>query len=306
MTVNIKGLRAFSRILARGTLRAAAEEMHISESALSRQLSLLEEELDLLLFHREKGRLIPTSEARAFVREAERLLDSLDQLPEVVNGLKRGLHKSIRIIAIPRLVDKILVPAVSTFLSEQPRVEITIEAQPSSYVERWVAGQQYDFGLSSLPLRHKAVEAQAICRLPAVVVLRSDNPLASKQFLTARDLKNERLVAMPSRTQLGNKALRMLEDSGVSLESSIQTSLTQLCCRFVSEGQGITFADPLVFTDYKKSLVMVPLKPKIMIDFGLIYPRGQTPGAEARRLSEMISSHAEDFENSLNFGVSEG
>ena len=96
--MNIKGLRAFQKIMETGTLSAAAKALNVSESALSRQLSLLEAELGLTLFSRDKRRLVATNEGEQFFREAERILDAIAQVPQLVRDIKTSNLSRMRII----------------------------------------------------------------------------------------------------------------------------------------------------------------------------------------------------------------
>ena len=107
--MNIKGLQVYSRIMATGTLAAAAKSLNASESATSRQLSLLEATLGLQLFTREKRRLVPTPEGEAFYREAERILDSIEQIPALVQTIKNAPTHKIQIILMPRMAPTIAV-----------------------------------------------------------------------------------------------------------------------------------------------------------------------------------------------------
>lgn len=300
--MNFKGLRAFTRIMATGALNTAAKSMNISESALSRQLSLLEAELGLTLFSREKRRLSPTPEGEAFYHEAERILEFIEQIPDIINDIKKQPRRRMRIIVMPRMVEMIAVPAVAQFLDEQPNVEMTIEVQPRRFLERWVATQQFDLGLGALPTRHSAIETEHICSTPAVAVLHPEHALASRRSLRVEELADERFVVMPHSTLLGTQVARIFDAAGIEPKSPIQVSNSMLCCNFVKHGFGIAITDAMMPQVFGSAVRIIPIEPRVNLGFGLLYPRGVERTKETLRLAEIIRTKADTFVGNLDLG----
>src|SRR5699024_7986357 len=88
--VNYRRLQYFLSTVDYGTVTAAAEELHIAQPALSRQLKTLEQELQLKLFESRGNRLVLTSSGRAFVPLARKLLLQTRDLQEAVAVLRTG------------------------------------------------------------------------------------------------------------------------------------------------------------------------------------------------------------------------
>lgn len=299
--MNIKGLRAFKQIMSTGTLSAAAKQMNISESALSRQLALLEAELDLILFSREKRRLTPTDEGEQFYREAERILDTLEQIPDIVREIKTGSRRRMRIITMPRMASSIAVPAISQFLNERSGLEVTLEVQPRRFLERWVASRKFDIGLGALPVHHSGIQTEKIYSVPVVAVLHPDHPLAVRSSLQIEELADEHLITMTPTTLLGQQVSDILEQAGINPVSTIQASQALLCCNFVAEGKGIAITDAMIPATFGSAVTMVPITPGIQMDFGLLYPLGVKRTSEALQLAEIIKSKAKSYAGDLEF-----
>ena len=116
--MNLTGLRGFSEIANRGSLASAAKAMNISEPALSRQISNLEYELGLNLFSRDKRQLELTEEGEAFLSEAQSILRSLQQMPEVVRDIKENFQRRIRVNSMPRMTSAVTAPALRTAVTK--------------------------------------------------------------------------------------------------------------------------------------------------------------------------------------------
>lgn len=88
--MNFRRLQYFISVVDNGTVTAAAEELHIAQPALSRQLKTLERELGLELFETRGNRLVLTSSGRAFVPMARKLIVQTRDLKESVEVLRTG------------------------------------------------------------------------------------------------------------------------------------------------------------------------------------------------------------------------
>lgn len=298
--MNIKGLRAYQKIMETGTLSAAAKAMNASESALSRQLSLLETELGLTLFSREKRRLIPTNEGEQFFREAGRILDTIAQIPQVVREIKTSNLRRMRIISMPRMANSIAVPAITRFLAEHETMEIALEVQPRQFLERWVAGRRYDLGLGALPVHHADIETETLYSVPVVAVLHPDHPLAGRRSLGVEELAGDNFISMTPNTLLGQQVARIMDHAGLRPTSTIQASQAIMCCHFVALGQGVTITDTMIAMAMGDAVRIVPIEPRVHMDFGLLFPVGVEHTSEAQQLAAIFKVEAKAWSEKLS------
>jgi DNA-binding transcriptional LysR family regulator len=119
-------LRAFEAAARLGSFTAAAHELSITQSALSRQIQALEAEVGLALFTRDgpRIRLAPAGE-----RLAATLRPLLAALDDTVTALRRGTQRpSVRITTFPSFASLWLMPRLPLFQAEHPEVDIAVEA----------------------------------------------------------------------------------------------------------------------------------------------------------------------------------
>ncbi len=243
--------------------------------------------MGLKLFTREKRRLIPTVEGEAFYSEAERILDSIDQVPNIVSQIKRGPRKHTHIITMPRIAESILIPTVSRFLTEHPEEEVSVDVQPRHFMERWVASQKFDIGIGALPADHATIVTESICSVPAVVVLHPSHELASRREISIEDLANERLIMMTPETLIGRQITRLFDDAGVIMNSQLHVSQIGMSCYFVINGIGVAITDALIASAFGNSIKMVPLVPRLEMSIGLLYPEGVPPSPAIEHLARI-------------------
>ncbi|SNT73657.1 LysR family transcriptional regulator [Paracoccus seriniphilus] len=273
--MNIKGLRAFNLVMQLGTLRVAAEKMNTSNSALSRQLSVLEHELGLQLFHRNKQRLIPTREGLAFYREAQVMLENLERVPEIVQHVREGTHHQIKVNAIPRLGTVIAIPATAQFLKQHPEMHVVVNADTRRVMERSVAGNQFDLGVGPLPASNPDLRTEVLGRIPPMVVMSPDHRLARFDRVPPAELQGEQFVRITSNLLIGEQVEELFAAYDLAPPSQVKVANTMLACALVAEGYGITIADalsPLIFRD---EVLCRPLDTDEWLSFGLLFPPAQ-------------------------------
>lgn len=270
--MNIKGLRAFNLVMNHGTLRMAAEKMNISNSALSRQLSLLEHDLGLTLFRRSKQRLIPTREGLAFFREAQVMLDNLERVPEIAQLVREGTHQQIKINAIPRLGTVIAVPATAEFLKRHPKANVVVHADTRRVMERSVAGNQFDLGIGPLPASNPELRTEVLGQIPPVVVMPPGHRLALYERVPVKELEREDFVRITSNLLIGEQVEELFSAHNLAPPCRAQVANTMLACAFVADGYGITIADALSPLIFREDVLCRPLDIDDWLSFGLLYP----------------------------------
>lgn len=282
-------------VMATGSLVAAAREMNTSVSALSRQLSMLETELDLQLFTRDKKRLMPTGHARAFLPEVEKFLGNFQEIPLIAEEIKRLPSRRLRIGVMPRMATCIVEPAIARYMTMNPTADIVIDVQQRRHLERGLLEQSFDLGFGSIPANHENISAKLICQVPAVVVVHPQHKLARRKSVTLGDLNADEIIMMPPTTLLGRTMRELLQAAKIDAISRLQASQTSSCCNLVANGFGVSISDTMIPHSVRETIKLLPLHPKHIFDFGILYLEDSNELKEAAGLIEVIREEAGKF-----------
>jgi DNA-binding transcriptional LysR family regulator len=292
--VKLQALRLFLRIMELGSLAAAAQSLNMSQSAASRLLSGLEHGTGLRLFHRDRMRLVPTTEGTSFFAEVRRVLVAIDDLPRVAERVASGTRVRLRIVSMPRFAASLLAPAVADFHRHHPEVDVAIIHRRE--LELAIANQSFDLGIGALPLDNPGVEAQPLLSLPAVVVLPARHPLARRKSLGARDLAAETLVVLGPGTQLRHDVEAMFAAEGVAVRPKIVVDSLEFACRLVAQGAGIAIADSLTPAALGAGrLAMVPWRPRTLFHVGVLLPALMPPSRSVGQFLESLRRAAREL-----------
>lgn len=126
VTVDLREVRTFVAVADLGTVSKAAEHLHTTQPALSRQIANLEGELGLKLFDRVGRRLLLTSEGAQLLKNCRGLLNFTRAIREQAIGLKRGDAGLLRVSASPHLIEGLFPDFLRNYAQRFPNVQVRL------------------------------------------------------------------------------------------------------------------------------------------------------------------------------------
>src|SRR5262245_28920461 len=124
--MDLHQLRTFVAIADCGGVARAASKVNLSQPAASRQLQVLEAELEVRLFDRVGRRVRLTSEGEDLLRRARRLVADAEALGERARALKRGHSGQIKIGATPPMIETVLASFLGKYRRRHPGIDINV------------------------------------------------------------------------------------------------------------------------------------------------------------------------------------
>jgi len=272
LAIRLRQLEAFRAVSKSGNITRAAENLGISQPAVSRLLSHFAVEVGFELFQRRDGRLIPTQESRYLLGEVDRLLDSLSHIEELTKDLTERKAGHLRIACLPGFATSHLPGVVAKFLKSRPGVTVTIEPDRPERILEWIIGEQYDFGITEGFAGHPAVESKPV-NMRTVCILPTDHPLSTADEVWPEDLAGDRMI----HTRRDSQFFRTLEEQfitrGVALPSLIEVRQFNAACMLVAEGAGVSVVSDLDARAYEgRGLTIKPFRPQVSHNLTLLQP----------------------------------
>lgn len=182
-------LHHFLVVSERRNITAAAEELHITQPALTRSIHHLEKLIGVKLFERLPTGVILTREGEILARRAKLMeLEYRYALAEML-ALKQGLTGRLRIGAGPVWLSSILPPMIAAFHKQFPKVRVRLTGGViNTLVNSLLAGDiDVMCGTLDFPTQAEIVK-EPLIRIRHAVVARGNHPLANQGVATARDL----------------------------------------------------------------------------------------------------------------------
>jgi DNA-binding transcriptional LysR family regulator len=261
--MNLKHIEVFKTIMDTGSTIAAAAQLGLSQSAISRQLAAFEEEIGKELFLRDKGRLIPRPEARLLIEEVEELGQSVVRLRNKVADIRSGVFGDALIrVAFPHsLTTTMLPPLLARFKQDHPKVTVEVLSGPYPEIEKMIRNRSADIGFVRLPAEQSGFDTRPLFESGTSCVMPADHELAAKQTISVNDLARQNLILLGrqrvNRNELEHELRRMVPSYRCSLEvHSVETA-----CACAAQGLGIAIV-PTFIAEFFRSDAMT-LRPFI-------------------------------------------
>jgi DNA-binding transcriptional LysR family regulator len=198
---SVRQLRYFVEIAEQGSFTAAADRLHVAQSALSRQIKELEEHLGTLLFERTARQPRLTLSGQAFLGRARSLLVDLAKAERLVQEVSKGMRGSVRMnhsSTVP--LAGLMLKRLSVYLGDNPGVTIDISQQSSEGQLEDIAEHRLEIGLLRLPVlrQHPEVEVHTLFREPLLLAVSAQHSLAGEIGVSLNQLREERFISLPN------------------------------------------------------------------------------------------------------------
>jgi DNA-binding transcriptional LysR family regulator len=193
MDLDLRKVRYFMAVARRGNFSRAAEDLHIAQPVLSRQIRALESELGAVLFARGRGGAVLTPAGTQLAADAEPLLADAAALHRRVAQAARTSGQ-FTVAFMPGLI---VTDAVRAFAAAHP--ELTVEVLRTSRADQAqvLHDGRADVSYVRLPIDLHGLQMRPIAHEPNFVVLPVGHRLAGKEFVSIGDLADEHLLQHP-------------------------------------------------------------------------------------------------------------
>jgi DNA-binding transcriptional LysR family regulator len=289
-TPTLRQIRAFVAVYQLRKLTAAAEQLHVTQSAVSVLLRELEEGLGCRLFDRTTRALQPTPAAEEALVLAQRILRDLELLGTGLRELSQVRRGRVRVAVTPTLAAIILPAVVTRFLHAHPEIRLTIDdCAPEQFVGR-VLREDVDFGVGAPEGAAIDVDVETLVRDQLALVCSPDHPLAQRRSLRWRDLSGVPVVTV--RPGYGIRPLidAAAAQAGVRLDVANEVSFLSTALWMTDCGHGAAIM-PSAYARtpaYARLVVHKLHAPVVSRDISLVTKRGRSLSPAAQALVDVM------------------
>lgn len=293
----------FAEVARSGSLRKAAEKLHVSASAINRQILQAEDSFGIALFERLPEGMRMTTAGELLYSDLlrwQRDFSLTQQRFDEIQGLKRG---KVTVGLVQALTEGALCGEISAIAHEQEWLNLQLMVESSAVVTRMVRDSEVDFGLILDPGAVSGIEVIAFAELEMGVILPPQHPLSSRPVISLSELRDERHIIPGGGLVVHERVQSLYNRSGQSPESVISCNDIRLIRSLVARGAGISVLSRLdVMEDISlKRLCFLPLKNSEMrpITLGLCTAPSRQLSRAAQHVIQRLSGIIETMNSSF-------
>ena len=308
--MNIDQLKTFHQVANTGSFTKAADELHLTQPAVSQQIKALEASFGITLFDRSKKSVRLSNEGEILLAYTSRLFDLFEEIQTLFDqfqGLRRG---KITLGSTAVLGTYFLPRIIGRYSKQYPRIDIDLRMGNSQMVHKWVLEGKVDLGFAGMMKIHTRVSRVRIHREMLLMVCSNDNLLAQKKPVRVADLADTPFIWREKGTQTRSLVKEWFENNTRKKfpQKSIELQNLEAAKRTVIEGYGVTVTPEIAVRReiHLGLLKQIHLKDfSLWFDYYVLLLKGKIFSKASQAFMEMLAdfkllSEAENLKKNLN------
>ena len=273
-------LQVFYTVARQLSFTRAAEQLCMTQPAVTFQIKQLEEHFDARLFERDRGGIVLTPAGNMVLEYAGRILELSDELDQRVGDLRGSISGPLLLGCSMTIAEFILPRILGEFKALHPQVQPHMTVANSETIENRVADHTIDLGLIESPAHLPGLHTEVCCDDELVMICAPGYPLAGNKSVTPRQIIGQPYVSRETGSGTREFADQYLAAAGVAaddLNIVMELGSPEAIKGVVETGIGIAIMSRASVVKELKigSLVALPLRPRLMRKLSLVYPQNK-------------------------------
>lgn len=291
--MELRQLRSFIAVAEDGVISRAAQRLHLTQSALSRQIKALEEDLGVTLLDRGAHSVKLTQEGEVLLKEGRSVLERADATVAKVRAAGKAIL--LRIGYAPTLTAGILPAAIEAFTQKHPRVRVELLDYSSLEMRTGLEQGTLDLAVTVMPIK----QDEAIYWVPLqqeawCVAMSQNHPLHTQSAISPADLDGKRMVLFSQQDypEYWQRVTAWFKGHGVNALIAGEYDGANSLASAIEAGLGVALVVERMACSFPR-LLLKPLKPepeRLCIAAGL--PSGRCENAILRVFVEELKRAA--------------
>lgn len=238
MNITLRQLKVFASVVRHMSYTRAAEELHLSQPAVSMQIKQLEGNVGLHLFE-QRGRSIHLTEAGEEVSQCSRLiqqqLDDTDAALEQMKGMQRGRLS----LAVASTANYFATRLIATFSQRVEHLTVSLDVTNREGLLRDLESNETDLVIMGRPPEELDLVAEPFMDNPLVIIAAPNHPLTRRRRIPLADLQGETFVVREPASGTRIAMERFFAEKGVRLRTDMEMRSNEAVQQAVQAGLGL-------------------------------------------------------------------
>ena len=293
--MDLRQLEMFRTVAETSSFTRAGEKLHVSHSAISRQVKLLEDELRVLLFARANKRVTLTEPGTALLTHVDAIFNQVAMATQSVHEISTKVDRQLNLGTATTMLDFFLPPVFEEFKRKYPRVEVHIKTGPWQLLLEAIRAGTVDLIIGSLPMPFlgRDLVVRPLYREELVLVAGNNHPLTRKTTIRPDELTQFSLLTYPTYSATRQILESMSRRLKISPNILLELENDEAIVNCVSEGVGIAFLPMSRAVQKKLHFVRIADVP-IFRTVGMVTPQARQARAHLDYFLTLCAGQAQD------------
>ncbi|WP_410770521.1 LysR family transcriptional regulator [Fontibacillus sp. BL9] len=278
----------------------ASYALHVSQSAVSRQIFKLESELGVDLFIHEGRKVKLTPIGRLFLEHMEHLMKVIDNAQQEISEYLDPERGTVRIGFPSSMAAQMIPKVVSAFRGRYPSVHFQLQHGSYKELVEWVAKGDMNLAIMGpVPQNEPQIKGVVLFEEKFAALLPAGHPLAGQTTVTLNELKEDLFVLFPEGFVLRDIVVKACANIGFQPKVKFEGDDLDAIKGLVSAGLGLTVLPEIALSEHiASSIVILPItEPHVTRDVGVIIPANRELPPTEKLFYDFLQEMAPDLAN---------
>ncbi|SKA02759.1 selenium metabolism-associated LysR family transcriptional regulator [Selenihalanaerobacter shriftii] len=246
--MQLKTLKMLVKLIDKGSFSVVADELNLTQPAVSMQIKSLEKKFDTNLVFRQGGEVKLTPAGKVVYHQAKQILNNWELAKLEVERLKGETYGQLVIGASTIPSEYLLPDLLAKFCNKFPEVKVLMEVGDSAKIVDNLVNREVDLVIVGFKPKKKEFKSISILEDRLVLILPNEHRLVNKNLVTINELEQERMLIREEGSGTRKAMLAGLNDAGISkrdLNIVVRLGSTESIISAVEAGVGISFVSEL-------------------------------------------------------------
>lgn len=292
--LNSRHIEIFYNVYKYKTLTNAAKILNVSQPALSKSLQYSEHKLNLKLFTKQSGMLVPTPEADLLYKNAEKINLSVKEFNQIASNLSTSPSNFIEIGVTPSLGTAFLPEILAQFSQLEPDIKFNIHNSQSHELMDKLHDFSHDIVICYNPPKFKQYKQILLQKGEMVFIVAADNSnYMNKSEISLKELSKEPLIKIRNLFEIEDdfSVEQMLEQKDIQPDWIARTETFHVAKKMVEKGIGSSIIDSITAQSGRTNKIKIlNLRPTIKFSICAIQNPNKPSSVAVKRFVQFLRS----------------
>ncbi len=300
--MNLRQLEVFHLVVKKGSCTKAAEELNVTQPAVTIQVKSLEKALNLKLIQHFGGKIQLSEAGELLYQYAENIFNLVSEADEKMTDFKKLMRGTLQIGTTKNYARYIMPPLLTTFQAKFPDIRVILDEGNSEAMARSVLDMKNEMAFVSQGNIDRRLKSIFFSSVEFVLVVSPQHRFARKGSISFRELNGEPVILREKGSGSRAAVLRKFDLYGVKPSVIIEAGSLDFIVRYVKQGKGISFMfEPDIKEEVAKGLLkVVPIEEGNVVFFtDIVYHSEQPLSPPAQAFLKIVEEAKGQFKREL-------
>ena len=270
---SVNSLLVFHEVAKHRSFSKAAEELFISQPAVTKHVKELELRVGLGLIQRRKGDFALTEAGRVLFKYSHKISSHLMEAENLLENLKKDHQGTLKIGTTESYSKGLMPKLLSGFQTSFPLMKIALDVGNSEEIEQNLLGYKNDLGLIAMTRVSSRFESIPFLREELVLIVSPNHSLAKKRGVSLKELERYPLIIRAKGSTTRRIILQAFKEAGIHPSLLIEAGSSEFIKQWVSAGKGVSIIVKRTVEDEERRKIIktIPLVEKLYLQVAFLY-----------------------------------